>query len=104
MDRTFTENDAASLVALQNAENFTIALEENPTTGYRWNLQASDSDAIKVLGSDYQPGGGGVGAGGQRTFRLQAARVGDHTVTLELRRSWEAANAAQSHTFRLQVR
>jgi inhibitor of cysteine peptidase len=81
-----------------NGENHTlvqdsliiIQLEENPTTGYQWNI--SVTDGLVVLGDTYEPSdtsGELVGAGGRHVWVLYAIDTGTYTFNAVYKRSWE---------------
>ena len=83
--RTFETNQGDLIV---------IRLEENPTTGYQWEMGAVPQ-IIEFLDSDYSTTpGGGVGGGGTRTFRFRAKYPGKGQIQLKLQRSWESVDAA----------
>ena len=81
-----------------NGENHTlvqdsliiIQLEENPTTGYQWNI--SVSDGLVILGDTYEPSdtsGEMVGAGGRHVWVLYAFDTGTYTFNAVYKRPWE---------------
>jgi inhibitor of cysteine peptidase len=72
-------------------ESFQIQLSENPTTGYRWHLQADGSPALHLLQDTFQAPPDRYGGGGARHWTFAADRPGLVTVRYELRRSWEPA-------------
>ena len=79
-------------VALAVGDVVLLALPENPTTGYRWTV---DADGLDVVDEQYSVGErSAVGGAGVRTFRLIARRRGDGVVRGLLKRAWEPVNAA----------
>jgi inhibitor of cysteine peptidase len=75
-----------------------IRLPENPTTGYRWELESFDSGILAPTGSDFlTTGSSSMGAGGMRTFTFRAHSPGTTSVRLILRRSWEPKQKAIEH-------
>jgi inhibitor of cysteine peptidase len=78
-----------SEVAVAVGESFELRLAENPTTGYRWQVAAESSPAIRVIGDSFRLEGDAVGAPGMREWRLQADRPGTHSLVLVEKRSWE---------------
>jgi inhibitor of cysteine peptidase len=49
-----------------------IRLEENPTTGYRWEVDAVDDRVVELQDSHYSMATGtGIGGGGVRTFTYE---------------------------------
>ena len=76
---------------------FTIVLESNPTTGYKWE-PGFDSSLLKVTKSDYKQSDaktGLVGAGGKEYFTFEALKKGDTKITMTYKRSWETGSADQ---------
>ncbi len=88
----FTAADNGRAVSVAPGEAFVLALDENPTTGYRWEISANA--AVVVVSSDYQPGGGGAGAAGVHTFVLRADKPGAFALTARLMRSWLGPSSA----------
>lgn len=81
--------NGAAVCVNRNAE-ITVKLNEDPTTGYQWNLTASPgltvtTDTFVSSGSS----GKLVGAGGTRSRDLTASGTGMHTIHAVYRRSWE---------------
>jgi inhibitor of cysteine peptidase len=90
-----TPSDQGKIFEANQGELIVIRLEENPTTGYQWEMGAVDSQIIEILDSDYSPTSGtGVGGGGTHTFRFRAKSPGRGKIQLRLRRSWEPVDAA----------
>lgn len=72
-----------------------IRLEENPTTGYRWEVDAVDDRVVELQDSHYSMATGtGIGGGGVRTFTFKAKSPGTGFIRFKLRRAWESEDAA----------
>ena len=84
----YTAADNGKTVQEPLGETFGVRLQENPTTGYSWNM--SVSDGLAISGDEYIPSSGGqmVGAGGVRSFTLVTSAKGEQTATAEYRRPW----------------
>lgn len=86
-----TQADNGQSISMQVNQTLTIALQENPTTGYEWAVEPSSQPLLLLKSSEYvttaKPGL--VGAGGQRLLRFQADRIGTEKLQLKLWRSWE---------------
>jgi len=85
----YTEADSGKTVQEALGETFNIRLQENPTTGYSWNL--SIPDGLRISLDEYIPsssGGQMVGTGGIHSFYLRATKQGEQKVTGEYRRPW----------------
>lgn len=88
---TALEVDAAAhggAVSLARGQALIVCLVENPTTGYRWSIEAGDG--LRLDADSFTPGGPGIGAAGQRRLTLLAAAPGTHRLALLHRREWEA--------------
>jgi inhibitor of cysteine peptidase len=80
-----------------------IELGENPTTGYRWHVEAA-GDPLEASGSSYAREGSGVGAGGRRTLTFRAVRPGAAIVRLKRARARDEAAAEPADRFEVAVR
>lgn len=93
---------AQAPLEIARGDTVRLVLDENPTTGFRWTVAATDGVPVEVAGSDFAPGPTTrPGAGGRREFRLHAPRPGAAEVRLELSRSWSGERA---DTLRLTLR
>lgn len=60
------------IIVSKHAENFSISLPSNPTTGFSWHLKSYDADLIKPIKQKYQPPKKHLlGAGGIETFSFE---------------------------------
>lgn len=78
-----------SEVRIPVGESLELHLPENPTTGYSWHLQGNENSALQVQETTFQRSSERLGAGGLRTWRLQATRAGTVELELAYRRPWE---------------
>jgi inhibitor of cysteine peptidase len=88
----YTEADSGKTVQEPLGETFKIRLQENPTTGYSWNL--SVSDGLRISRDEYisSPTGSQMaGTGGIHSFTLEAISRGEQMITAEYRRPWVAS-------------
>lgn len=69
------------MITARVGETVTLALPENPATGYRWHL----TSPLAVVSSGTAPGGAG-----ERVFVLRVSSVGRHEVLAMLSRPWES--------------
>lgn len=89
------QSDQGNTFEVRPGDRILIRLEENPTTGYRWEVDLPEERVIAREGSDYvRAAEAGVGGGGTRTFYFGAQSPGAVDVVLTLRREWEAEEAA----------
>lgn len=101
--RLIVENDNGSLVEIRRGESLQIALAENATTGYRWEIARYDEDCIEALSSDSSyPDSGAVGSGGRAIFTFRGSRAGRGEIVLKHRRPWEKDQPPVAE-FRLRV-
>jgi inhibitor of cysteine peptidase len=75
-----------------------VVLDENPTTGYRWEVLTDGAPAVTLVGDTFVAGGRVPGRGGRRSFRLRAGTAGSAVFRLALRRGWQTG-AAPTRTF-----
>ena len=87
--KVFTEEQNGTSSDLKIGELAAIRLEENPTTGYSWNM--SFTDGLKVVKDEYisSAQAGVVGAGGVHEWTIQASNAGQYNVSGIYKRSWE---------------
>ena len=87
---TFT--DSTQTINMNLNQEFTIALQANPTTGYDWQ-PVFDGGVISQLNKVYQQddhsGQQLVGSGGTDFFTYKALKAGQVKITFTYFRSWE---------------
>jgi len=86
---------------------FSITLESNPTTGYRWQLATPlDEKIIKLVGSKYvAPKAGRLGVGGKEVWTFKAVGRGKAEISLKYVRPWEKdVPPAQRQVISVEVR
>jgi len=85
--------DTEKTISVSVDQEFVIALDSNPTTGYDWEESYDDSMLwLDEVESKYVPdekAAGLVGAGGTQYFRFKALKVGETEITLVYKRLWE---------------
>lgn len=75
-----------------------IRLEENPTTGYTWEISEIDSRVVELQDSEYIGASEtALGAGGLRIFTFEAKSPGETQVSLKLRQEWGPEESAIKH-------
>lgn len=86
---TVTEKEDNQTFEVQQGEEITLLLKENPTTGFRWQFQMDPDDSF--LEDTFQPSRekGLVGAGGMRLIKWQPRQAGKYHLTGSYQRSWE---------------
>ncbi|HEY5247769.1 MAG TPA: protease inhibitor I42 family protein [Dermatophilaceae bacterium] len=80
----------------------TVRLPENPTTGYRWQLDSGDA-RLKLVEDRFEGAGTLPGAGGERVLVFEAVRAGSARLRLAKRRSWEKGKPVEEFSVELIV-
>ncbi len=83
---------------------FIIALDANPTTGYNWNEEYNDK-LLELTSKEYKPdekAAGLTGAGGTQYYRFQARHIGSVEIKFAYQRSWESA-PIEEKTFNVNI-
>ena len=87
-----TYTDSGQTINIGVNQEFMIALDSNPTTGYSWQ-ESYDDSLLQLVGKSYEMGKaakqGAVGAGGVEYFRFKALKTGKTEITLVYKRPWE---------------
>jgi predicted secreted protein len=90
--RMFTETDNGKTVTVTKGQVVKIQLNENPTTGYRW--EPSVSSGILITDDTYTASTSGrMGAGGIHTWTLKFIGTGNQHFDADNKRSWEPGSA-----------
>ncbi len=87
-------------------ESFTITLESNPTTGYKWEA-SFDQSLLKLVKSEYKQDAskpGMVGVGGKEYFTFQGLKSGDAPVKMTYKRPWEQTASDKVLTFTVKIK
>jgi inhibitor of cysteine peptidase len=83
----FTAAACGGTIDVPVSTPFAIDLEENPTTGYRWEFEVDAG--LEIISSDFtQNQGGGAGAAGVRQLVARADQQGEFLIHGKLLRSW----------------
>jgi inhibitor of cysteine peptidase len=86
-------------VSLSVGASTTIALSENPSTGYRWQISAAQSSnmaILRVADGGYLAGQSGlIGAPGSHRWQIKARAPGTAKIVFALSRPWEHATPAE---------
>jgi len=90
-------------VTIAVGEIVEISLAENPTTGFRWDLEVKPEPACTLVRSTFEPATGPPGKGGTHRWQFRAVRSGTGEIVLEYRRPWER-NTPPGQTFKLSLR
>ena len=80
--------DPVQAIGVGTGERFSIALACNPTTGYLWEAGV-DAGYLELDSQEFEPAGGGVGAGGREVFHFNTLAPGETDISFECRRPWD---------------
>jgi inhibitor of cysteine peptidase len=100
-------NKTAIPIAVRMGSRFSVTLDSNVTTGYKWQLaRPVDGKVLKLIGSTYNaPEDGRVGQGGTETWTFEAVGKGKTKFTLNYVRPWEKNTPpAKTQSFDIDVR
>lgn len=81
--------DTGRSVAVRPGDRMVVTLEENPTTGFRWAVDANNDAVLAPSGDEYVAQGQAPGSGGARRLTFAAASAGQSALRLKHLRSWE---------------
>ncbi|HEX2958540.1 MAG TPA: protease inhibitor I42 family protein [Chitinispirillaceae bacterium] len=85
------DQDRGRTVEVEAQSIVTIRLDENPTTGYRWNVETADR--LELVGDSFEKTGDSIGAGGVRVFQFRTLGAGSHRLSIKKWRDWEGESS-----------
>ena len=86
---TVTSGDNGKSLDVQVGDEIVVSLAENPTTGFRWELQGPAGNALAPAGDTFELAPNpSVGSGGTHQFKFSAKAPGAATIVLRLQRPW----------------
>ncbi|NML13647.1 protease inhibitor I42 family protein [Azohydromonas caseinilytica] len=88
--------DPGASHTLALGDELSLHLDENPTTGYRWQFTQSGAGELALVDDRFVTGSAAPapGAGGQRVLRFVARKPGEVRLEVANRRAWEPADSA----------
>jgi len=84
-------SDPAETIKVKANDQFVIALESNPTTGFAWEAEY-DSEMLTLNEHSYQPDENAeemVGVGGTDLMQFKALKAGSTQIKLTYSQPWE---------------
>ncbi len=100
--QVITEADNGTTINLENEETFYLRLEENPSTGYSWQINLSEG--LSLLSDKYYSSESSaerqqplVGAGGVHLWEIKANSEGSQQVNGVYKRSWEKTTGTEEN-------
>ena len=90
-----TQDDQRRILDAHQDDVIVFRLEENLTTGYRWELETLEGTIVKLIESIHLDASEmAMGRGGTRVLRFEARSPGSQEIHLKLRRPWDMADKA----------
>jgi len=89
--------DSEQVINTTVNQEFIIALDSNPTTGYDWEA-SYDENMLSLGKKEYKPyktEHAPIGSGGTDYYQFKALKVGGTEITVTYKRSWETEYAEQ---------
>ncbi len=83
-------------------ESFTITLDSNPTTGYRWEVNY-DEKFLELIFRKFHQLSGGIGSGGHEEFEFKGLTPCETEVEMIYKREWEE-KSLKIKSFRVKVK
>jgi Predicted secreted protein len=91
---TLTQLDKGKSVTICPGEIVRISLDENPGTGFRWELEQEDDQILHLLASHFVgSASAGVGGGGHHIWEFMAKKNGNVRLTMKHWRAWEGCKS-----------
>jgi inhibitor of cysteine peptidase len=90
-----TEKDNGRTIEIAVGDLLIVRLNENPTTGYRWELV--NTKGLEVAGDRFESKGDAIGAAGIRVFQFRANSLGRQELQLKNWRKWESDSSVIDH-------
>lgn len=86
--------DNSDNLEVKVGEEFTIKLESNPTTGYKWQ-PLFDNSILTFISSNFIPATKMFGAAGMQRFNFKATKAGRTSIELFYKRPWEKGHVKE---------
>jgi len=99
-----TEEQNTAMVRVNMSTIITVKLQENPTTGFAWNL--TTTPGLRIVNNTYVPSnttGKLVGSGGTHIWDISTVAIGEQKIMAVYKRSWEPTSGNET-AFSLTVR
>lgn len=97
------ENNSGNVIILPMDATLRVFLGENPSTGYRWQVEDISSHCLNMVSNEFlAKNSPAIGAGGKVVFYFKPIKPGRCTLYLKLWRPWEG-DASIVKRFRMAV-
>ena len=98
------QNSNRGELRVRTGDTLALMLEENPTTGYRWEVKSSGEPVCSLTKTDFHAASGHLtGRGGERHWLFRIVKPGSAALELSYRRPFEREQSP-ARTFRVIVR
>ena len=84
-----TDAEDGTAIDADVGDTILLAVLDDPTTGYRWELEPVTGVSIVLDVAGYEPSSGEAGSGGVATWLLSVAAAGTTAIALKRWRPWE---------------
>ena len=84
----FTDKDDGASINLKVGDVVQVALSENASTGYKWEIEAAN-ELFDARPSKAEYHSQAIGAGGIVTFTFAAIKAGSGSIRIKCWRPWE---------------
>jgi inhibitor of cysteine peptidase len=86
----FHQGESGESRAAAEGDDIVVALEETPTSGYRWEVERADQAVLSAIDDEFTPPEPGlIGGAGTRRFRFRVTGSGSGAIHLVRRRPWD---------------
>jgi len=89
MSSILTSADNGRTVDLRVGAEAALRLPENPSTGYRWAVDAADWNLVAIEEGEYVSTSEMIGGGGEARWLIRAKAPGTTEIKLKRWRPWE---------------
>ena len=87
--KSVSKEDNNNKIKLEVGEELELNLPENPSTGYRWEIQEADDQRLHLQKTEFQvEPGKAIGSEGLRSWIFKAMQAGEVTLRVNHWRPW----------------
>ena len=98
-----SEIDNGRTIDLALGQILLVRLPENPTTGYRWEIEGTTEDIVLPQGRTFKTSSTAFGGGGTRVFEFKATSGGTTQLCIRHWQRWEGESSIDRH-FKVTIR
>ncbi len=100
-----TDVDNGRTLMVPSGDMIDIQFKENPTTGYRWEIDQICGNIIEQQSTFQTSPVDVIGSGGRHIFHFVTGQAGTASICLKQRRTWEGNTFVANHyAVTLQIR